>query len=515
MIEPALAPNEPARIASLHGLGILDTPPEDRFDRLTRLAQKMFEVPIALVSLVDVNRQWFKSCVGLTASETPRGLSICSHAILGTGVFVVEDATADARFADNPFVTGGPKIRFYAGAPLRLQDGHAIGTLCIIALAPRKFSARERELLAELAQSVVSELSNVHTAARERELRDFIETAGAIIQSADESGRLRMVNRAWTAALGYSSEEALKMSFMDLIDPAERSQCREGVEKLKASDAPVGMEATFVAKDGRKLRLSGVLSALRRPDGSVTTRGVFQDVTAQRELERVRMEVTHHVSHELKTPIAVTRLALSILSTSTPEFSAAQKELLAMAQRAAEHVSRMTEDLLDAGKSDSGKLRVEPIAGDLNAAIAAIGSELAPLVTKAGIVLEVEPVTRPLSAAFDGVRLRQILSNLISNALKFTPKGGRITVGTNEGPKGFVEVFVRDTGPGVPKEEQGRIFDRLYQTANKAHQGAEGLGLGLHLCRELVVAHGGRIWVDSEPGAGATFRFTLPSASLP
>ena len=510
MIEPALAPGETARIATLRGLGILDTPPEDRFDRLTRLAQKIFDVPIAMVSLIDVNRQWFKSCQGLNATETPRGISFCGHAILGTEVFVIEDAAADPRFADNPLVTGGPRIRFYAGAPLRLQDGHAVGSLCIIAPTPRQFSPRDRELLAELATSVIAELTNVHTAARERELRDFIETAGAIIQSADESGHLRMVNRAWTAALGYSSEEALRKNIFDLIDPVDHARCRTVMAQLNASDSTVAVEATFVAKDGRKRRLSGVLNALRRPDGSVATRGVFQDVTAQRELERVRSEVTHHVSHELKTPIAVTSLALSLLSESSLEFSAEQKRLLAMAQRASEHTSRMTDDLLDAGKTDSGKLRVEPVTGDLNMALAGIVSELTPLVTKAGLVLEVESLPRHVSAVFDGVRLRQILSNLIGNALKFTPKGGRIIVGAKDGVTGFVEIFVRDTGPGIRKDELDLIFDRLYQTANKAQQGAAGLGLGLHLCRELVAAHGGRIWVDSAPGEGATFHFTLP-----
>lgn len=512
MIEPALAPDETARIVALRGLGILDTPPEDRFDRITRLAQKIFDVPIAVVSLMDANRQWFKSCQGLAASETPRGISFCGHAILGTGVFVIEDASADIRFADNPFVTGGPRIRFYAGAPLRVHGGHAVGTLCIIAPTPRKFLPRDQELLAELAKSVITELNNVHTAARERELRDFIETAGAIIQSADESGHVRMVNRAWTAALGYSSEEALKKNLFDLIDPTEHAHCRTLMAKLNASDSPVALETTFVARDGRKLRLSGVLDALRRPDGSMAIRGVFQDITAQRELERVRSEVTHHVSHELKTPIGVTTLALSMLSLSSPDFSEEQKQLLAMAQRAAEHASRMTDDLLDASKSDSGKLRVEPVTGDLNVTLSAIASELAPLVSKAGLVLEVEAIPRQISAVFDGVRLRQILSNLIGNALKFTPKGGRITVGVKDGVKGFVEIFVRDTGPGIRKDEADRIFDRLYQTANKAQQGAVGLGLGLHLCRELVAAHGGRIWVDGAPGEGAIFHFTLPLA---
>lgn len=510
MIEPALAPDESGRISALRGLGILDTPPEERFDRITRLAQKIFNVPIALVSLVDENRQWFKSCQGLDATETSRGISFCGHAILGHEVFVIEDAAKDPRFADNPLVIGGPRIRFYAGAPLRLHNGHAAGTLCIIAPTPCAFGSRERELLAEVAGIVIAELENVYTAARERELRDFIETAGAIIQSVDETGGLRMVNRAWTATLGYSSAEALGKNIFTFIDPAEHDHCRAIMAKLQESDTPITVETVFIAKNGRKLRLQGVLSALRRPDRTMSTRGVFQDVSAQRELERIRSGVTHHVSHELKTPISVASLALEMLSDSKDELGADQRQLLATAQRAVEHASRMTEDLLDASKSDSGKLRVEAVPGDLNELLARIDAALSPLAAKAGLNLVVEIPAGKITASFDPVRLRQILSNLVGNAIKFTKKGGRITVGTREGTEGFVEIYVQDTGLGIKKEDLDRIFNRLYQTTNKALQGEAGLGLGLHLCRELVDAQGGRIWVDSEPGKGTTFRFSLP-----
>ncbi len=510
MIEPALAPDERGRIGALRGLGMLDTPPEERFDRITRLAQTIFNVPIALVSLVDENRQWFKSCQGLDATETPRGISFCGHAILGREVFVIEDAAKDPRFADNPLVTGGPRIRFYAGAPLRLRDGHAVGTLCIIAPAPRAFGQAERESLAQVAGIVIAELENVYTAARERELRDFIETAGAIIQSVDEAGCLRMVNRAWTAALGYPAAEALGRSVFEYIAPAEHERFRSVMAKLRESDSPLAVEAGFIAKNGHALRLQGVLSALRRPDGTVSTRGVFQDVTAQRELERIRLEVTHHVSHELKTPISVATLALEMLSDSKDALGEDQRHLLATAQRAVEHASRMTEDLLDASKSDSGKLRVEAVPGDLNELLARIDAALGPLAAKAGLHLAVELPAGKMTAVFDPVRLRQILSNLVGNAIKFTKKGGRITVGTREGTEGFVEIYVQDTGLGIKKEDLDRIFNRLYQTSNKALQGEAGLGLGLHLCRELVQAQGGRIWVESEPGKGTTFRFSLP-----
>ncbi len=130
MKSPDTPNNEEARLKSLHSLDILDTPAEERFDRYTRLAQRMLNVPIALVSLVDTDRQWFKSCLGLDAVETSREVSFCGHTILCDELLVVNDALADERFADNPLVTGAPNIRFYAGYPLIYSDGSNLGTLC-------------------------------------------------------------------------------------------------------------------------------------------------------------------------------------------------------------------------------------------------------------------------------------------------------------------------------------------------------------------------------------------------
>jgi len=158
MREPASPIDETARLMSLHSLRILDTPTEERYDRLTRMAKRLFGVQIALVSLVDTNRQWFKSKQGLDACETSRAISFCGHAILKQEVFVVEDASQHPDFADNPLVTGGPNIRFYAGCPIRDPGGFNIGTLCIIDPKPRKMSADDIEALSEMAEMVEDEI---------------------------------------------------------------------------------------------------------------------------------------------------------------------------------------------------------------------------------------------------------------------------------------------------------------------------------------------------------------------
>lgn len=166
MKAPDTPQEEQARLNTLCDLNILDTASEERFDRLTRMAKRVFDVPIALVSIVDENRQWFKSCVGLGASETPRDISFCGHAILGEELFVIPNALEDERFADNPLVVDEPHIRFYAGCPL-LVNGYRLGTLCIIDREPRNFSSEDLQVLKDLAGMVEQELSAVQLATQD------------------------------------------------------------------------------------------------------------------------------------------------------------------------------------------------------------------------------------------------------------------------------------------------------------------------------------------------------------
>ncbi len=153
-----LPADEAQRLQALRELLILDTPPEERFDRIARFAAEEFEVPTALVSLVDAERQWFKAKVGFTPCESPRSTSFCGHAILQDEPLVVEDALLDPRFADNPLVVGEPFIRFYAGAPLRLPGGARVGTLCLIDAKPGRLDRIGRSILSTLRDLVVEEL---------------------------------------------------------------------------------------------------------------------------------------------------------------------------------------------------------------------------------------------------------------------------------------------------------------------------------------------------------------------
>ncbi len=202
MKTPDFPTNEASRLAALRTTQLLDTPPEERFDRVTRLAAELFDVPICLVSLIDSDRQWFKSCYGLDARETARNVSFCGHAILGSNLFVVENALTDERFADNPLVTGPPDIRFYAGAPLTDLEGYRLGTLCLIDRRPRTFSEEEQQALRDFADIIEREFRyqelNSYYADRTRALNILNDIA------LDTSGKIgNRIERALAIACQY------------------------------------------------------------------------------------------------------------------------------------------------------------------------------------------------------------------------------------------------------------------------------------------------------------------------
>ena len=158
MIPAPIPTDDERRLQALREMLILDTPPEERFDRVVRFAADEFDMPIVLVSLVDAKRQWFKARVGLDVCETDRESSFCGHAIMQAKILIVEDALDDERFHDNPLVSGDPKIRFYAGAPLQLPTGEIVGTLCMIDRQPRQLDGVDQAIFGSLRDLVVGEL---------------------------------------------------------------------------------------------------------------------------------------------------------------------------------------------------------------------------------------------------------------------------------------------------------------------------------------------------------------------
>lgn len=218
---------EVQRADALERYQILDTPPEDAFDRIGRLAVRMFSVPIALVSFIDRDRQWFKSCFGWDIRQTDRSISFCAHAILSDDdVMVVPNAMEDERFVDNPLVTGDYGVRFYAGAPLLTPDGIAIGTICILDTEPRDdFGPEDRAALADLAQMVIDELE-LRSAIRMLERSEaqhggLLEYALDGVFALDATGRMTFVNPAFEELTGFAQDEAIGAHMAQFVHPED------------------------------------------------------------------------------------------------------------------------------------------------------------------------------------------------------------------------------------------------------------------------------------------------------
>jgi len=252
MLKAPIPENEAQRLAELRSLQVLDSPFEERFDRITRIAAKLFQVPIVLISLVDENRQWFKSCQGLDSSETPRDISFCGHAILADAPLVIEDARLDPRFADNPLVTGHPHVVFYAGKPLNGPGGHKLGTLCLIDHQARTFGPEEQAALIDLAAWVELELG----AARMETLIACLADAMLIFNI---QGIIEEANPAAEALFGLSRDELLGRRIETCIpgyDQAARDQLSDAeTASIGSQCAGARLELTCIGRDNPAIPL--------------------------------------------------------------------------------------------------------------------------------------------------------------------------------------------------------------------------------------------------------------------
>lgn len=313
MIIPEIPFNESKRLKALKDYRILDTSAEKEFDELVQLAAQVCKVPISLISLIDSDRQWFKAKVGLEVNETPRDLAFCAHAIHSDDMLIIKDAQEDERFSGNPLVKLDPKIRFYAGKPLVNPDGYRLGTLCTIDVEPREFSQEQQFALETLAKQVVKlldlRLQNIeHKQAiaklekTSNELQSFLDGSSDLIQSVDENGQYVYVNQAWCQAMGYTPQEAGNLNMFDVIHPELHEHCKARFAELIGKPDSVIIDVIFRSKTGKNIELEGNVSALKKEDGQILTRGIFRDVTvrnnAEKELKRTRLflEQTSQIS---------------------------------------------------------------------------------------------------------------------------------------------------------------------------------------------------------------------------
>ena len=297
--------DEKKRLRNLQSYRVLDTAPDRVFDDFTLLAAHICGTPIALISLVDEKRQWFKSKTGINFAETAREISFCAHAILDPGEpFIVPDALADPRFSENPLVTNAPHMRFYAGIPLVSPEGFALGTMCVVDREARQLTAEQLECLRAIARQVIQQLilgrsmkDQVQAVLRLQEAQDalsqaenLMENASDIVQSVDVEGRVDYVNLAWCRTTGYSPTDALGLSIFDVVHPAWQRPFREIFGRALKAEAIGSVSTIFVAKDGREIPVEGTLNVKFVDGKPLAIRGIFRDVTARRKEEEKRRE---------------------------------------------------------------------------------------------------------------------------------------------------------------------------------------------------------------------------------
>jgi len=522
-----LPENEAARLDALHQYKILDTEPEAAFDDFTRLAAHICGTPIALISLIDDSRQWFKSKVGLDVTETSRDVAFCAHALLQPkDVLIVSDTLLDQRFATNPLVSSDPHIRFYAGAPLITPENQALGTLCVIDSKPRQLSPKQVEALEALSRQVITQLElRRNLAERKRDIE-------ALRQAADENLRLaRAVNSAsegivitdvtqWDNPIIYTNPAFLRITGYQ-FDEVVGHNCRflqgsetdpEAITQIRRAIAERDeLKVTILnyRKDGQpfwnELKIAPVFSE----DGDLLYFiGIQTDITDRRVVERMKDEFVSLVSHELRTPLTSIRGALGILATgllnTQPERS---QRMLEIALTNTDRLVRLVNDILDIERIESGKVTMTKDLCDAANLMIQAADAMRAMAEKAGVTFSVSPVSVWLRV--DSDKIIQTLTNLLSNAIKFSTEGAMIWL-TAEYQGEQMLFQVKDQGRGIPADRLETIFGRFVQLDASDSRQKGGTGLGLAICRSIVQQHGGRIWAESTLGEGSTFCFTLP-----
>jgi diguanylate cyclase (GGDEF)-like protein len=310
---------EARRVALLHDYRVLDTPPVAALDRLCQIASLLLDIPIALISLVDSDRQWFKARVGLDAQETPRDMAFCAHAIMQEGMFLVEDAAADPRFAQNPLVTGNPDIRFYAGVPLTVEEGMRLGTLCVIDRRPRHLSDDHRAVLEELAQLATAELKRAalerqmklelrRTAKRAAKLKRYMQRSSFVSQLANVgwweyapgSDRVDWSREVYRIHEVDSTYDLTPTALLAFHPPSVRDAVADAHRAAAAGGGPIHYEQPIVTGAGNARWVKVVGEAFVANGDVVRVAGAISDIT---DLKNAEASAQHLATHDALTGI--------------------------------------------------------------------------------------------------------------------------------------------------------------------------------------------------------------------
>jgi len=492
-MKASLPDNEAQRLEALYGYKILDTASEQVFDDITRLAAQICGTPISLISLLEAERQWFKSKVGLEATETSRNVSFCAHAILQPDILIVSDTLADKRFTTNPLVISAPQIRFYAGVPLLSSKGYALGTLCVLDYVSRKLSQEQVEALRILGRQVSSQLES------RRNLIDLVR-ANETLQKSEE--RLRLlesvavnandaivitdaepishpgpqivyVNQAFTDMTGYSLEEVLGKT-PRLLQGAKTDYAT--LDKIRAALKawqPVRVELINYCKDGSEFWVELSITPVTDQKGwythwisvqrDITERKqieeeIFKALEKEKELSELKSRFVSMVSHEFRTPLTTILSSAELLEYYGHKSS--EKEKLGCFHQIRTATLRMTQllnDVLAINKAEAGKLEFNPNYLDLEKFCRALVEEMQ-CNSKKKHIISFSSQGQCTDTCMDEKLLLHIFTNLLSNAIKYSPQSDPIYFEVD--CRNEEAIFqVKDKGIGIPIGTQQRLFE--------------------------------------------------------
>ena len=524
---------EQARCAALHAYDVLDQPSEAALDKITAMAAELFDTATAAITLIDGERAWMASRIGEMPQQSPRAHAFCNHTIrLGPGdALLVEDARTHPTFRDNPFVTAPGGVRFYLGAPLISRDGHALGALCVFDTRPRtNVGLRERRQLQVLADLVVDELELRKAARRVAEAQRLLALAESMAGVGHWSLRRRDGCVAWSDEV-YRIHGVERASFdpnlqngIAFYHPDDQAKVADTVQAAFASKQGFDFQLRLRRADGALRRVAArAVCELDETGEAAALFGVFQDVTEQTALveaaqaaSRAKSDFLANMSHELRTPLN-SIIGFTHVLVRDESVGAEHRHQLLRIEEAGRGLLTVVNDVLDFSKIEVEGVVLSPRVFSPVRLLEHLVALSHPQATDRALSLVVDyPADRRISVVGDVDRLRQVLANLLGNALKFTAQGQvRLALQTRR-RDGRVELAfqVADTGIGIAAEQIETLFKRFAQADGSISRRYGGTGLGLAISKRIMEAMAGSIEVQSELGRGSTFevRLSLPEA---
>jgi len=415
-----------------------------------------------------------------------------------------------------PSTGSGHRLHQVVALPL-IMEGILIGVIYIFRSRGGAFSANDRQVLASFADQAAIAVHNARLyqqlAHEKRHLAAIIENSADGVMILDTQRRIRVFNRALEEMTGWSAEEALGQPCSRVLALKDR-QGKDICEATCPLLQPEPEEQLYVEGD------------IKRPDGSVVTVGItcsplysregrlvsvianVRDITRFREAEEMKSTFVSVISHELKSPVSIIKGYADTLRREDAQWDTdTLRQGLAVIAEESDRLNRLIDNLLDASRLQASAFKLEISYLQVDKLAEKVIEEFRTQSNEHMFTLDFPPDFPAVRGDIE--RLRQVLTNLLSNAIKYSPRGGLIRTG-GWADDDWVYIAVADEGIGIPKSEQERIFERFYRVESPLSRRTEGAGLGLYLCKEVIEAHGGKIWVQSEPSRGTKFIFKLP-----